>query len=158
MNKKGVGLLFGAAVGAALVWLIRQREIDLFGRKRQIRLDEKGTTCSVVGKPEEVWLVSNQRLTWEVTNDCDRDIRVSLENWREQKVNKAEGEPAVDPDPDPDDHDEPPQHGLSRVVPAHKKRKIRSKAKLAAYPLQTFEYDVYLDGVIGADPIVRLVL
>jgi len=156
MNKKSAGLLFGAAVGAGFVWLVRQGVLELFERKRQIRVDKKGNTWRVYEKPIGVWLFSNEKVTWEVTNDNQsEDVKVSLANWREER---GGDDAAVDSDPDPDDPDDPPQEGLSRVVPAGHKRKIRAKAKLAAYPFQTFEYDVYLNDQPAADPIVKLVL
>src|SRR5688500_14341364 len=152
MNRQS--LLIGAGVGVGLLWLIRRGLLDLFPRvDRQILLtQDPDGLCRVSVKADEAWLVSNQKLTWHVTNDCDKDITVSLQNWDDGAGSHS---PAVDPVYDPDD---PGQEGLAREVKAHKKGKIRSKAKVPDHPLQTFTYDVYLDGLPGADPIVKLIV
>ena len=154
MNRKSAGLLIGAGAGIGLFWLIRRGLIDIFpplDREIILTQDPDGL-CRVTIKPKEVWLISNQKLTWNVTNNCKKDIAVSLQNWDDGEGSDS---PAVDPVYDPDD---PGQEGLERTVKAEKKGKIRSKGKVPNHPWHTFTYDVYLDGKPAADPIVKLIL
>ena len=159
MNKKNTGLLIGAGAGLGLVWLIRRGLLDRLPfdvfppLDREIVLTEDSPGhCRVTVKPKEAWLVTAQKLTWHVTNNCTADHTVSLRNWDD---GHGDYFPAVDPVEDPND---PGQDGLSRHIKAGKKGKIRSKAKMPDRPWQTFTYDVFVDGEAAADPIVKLVL
>jgi hypothetical protein len=143
MNKKTAALLIGAATGAGLVWAIRQGVIELAEKERDIVIDDDLGRPRVRVKPAEALLVSKQKITWHVTNDSATAITVSLENWRDDR--------GATP---------PPFEGqdLAVTVDAHKKGTIKAKAKVAEHFLETFYYDVYLNGTLGADPIVKLLL
>jgi hypothetical protein len=143
MNKKTAGLLIGAATGAGLVWAIRQGVLELPEKERDIVIDDDLGTPRVRVKPEEALLFSKQKITWNVTNDCDRAVKVSLENWRDEQGSTP---PPFEP------------QELAVTVDAHRKDKIKAKANVAEHFLETFYYDVYLDGTLGADPVVKLLL
>jgi hypothetical protein len=150
MNKKTAGLLIGAGAGAALVWAVRRGLINLFPRQhRYVVLDDDGGTCRVKTKPDELYLVRKQKVTWHITNNCGKDFEVSLTNWKDEQGNRKS--PAVDPDGEESGE-------LSRHVPAGETRDINGKARAASVFLETFFYDVYLNGQPAADPIVKLVL
>jgi hypothetical protein len=152
MNKKNVGLLFGAAVGAGLVWAVRRGLIELFPRQhRYIVLTDVGGTCHVTTKPEELLLAFNQKVTWHVTNNCAAGYNVSLTKWRDEQNNDvtrgvADDNGSGNKDP-------------GGYVPAGQTLPINGKkARAASGLLETIKYDVYLNGEPAADPIVKLVL
>ena len=153
MNKKTVGLLFGVGAGIGIAWLFRRHLFGFGPEVRYIVLEEDRGTCRVVTKPAYVTLSHGQKLTWLVTNNCAHDVEVCLTNWNDGHGHPKN--PAVDPDPDPHD---PGQLGLCRKVPSGQSRKIKSKGKRPTYSSEIFHYDVYLDGSLGADPIIKLVL
>jgi len=144
MNKKTAGLLIGAATGAGLVWAIRQGVLELAEKERDIVVDDDLGRPRVRVKPAEASLFSKQKITWNVTNDSDTAVTVSLENWRDR------GEGSTHPPFETQD--------LAVTVDAHRKGKIKAKAKVAEHFLETFYYDVYLNGTLGADSIVKLLL
>jgi hypothetical protein len=154
MNKKSVGLLFGAAVGAGVTWAVRLGLIELLPRQhRYIVLTDVDGTPHVTTKPEEVVLVLNQKVSWHVTNKCATGHRVSLKNWRDEQNNPVR--PGVGPD------DQPSGNEPSRYVPAGQTLPINGKkARAASGLLETINYDVYLndDDQPAADPIVKLLL
>ena len=153
-NKKTTGFLLGAAAAVAAVWHLRNRilaDIDLF-----IVLEPRNEGgCRVATKPNNTTARTNQKITWNITNNCPQDVRVSLEAWR-----TLGGSPicaAATPDnSDPSD----PQPGLWKKVKANKQGKIKARAR---GPNNIFfgdecHYDVYLNDELGADPIVKLTL
>jgi hypothetical protein len=157
--KKTVGLLVGIGAGLGLAWALRHKFAGVLGGKDLeivLKTVVPGEKAGVRIQPADVMVFKDTDITWHVTNDSDKDVVVSLANW-----NDGEGHgrrPAVDADVDPHDHEHPPQHDLSRLVPAGKKRKIRGKSRKADAVIETVYYDVNLDGTKGVDPIVRLVL
>lgn len=153
MNKKSAGLLFGAAVGAGLVWAVRRGLIELFPRQhRDIVLNDVGGTCHVTTKPEELFLVLNQKVTWHVTNNCAAGYNVSLTKWRDlQDIAVSRGVGADDNGPGNQDP--------GRYVPPGQTLPINGKkARVASSLVETVKYDIYLNGELAADPIVKLVL
>ena len=153
MNKKSAGLLFGAAVGAGLVWAVRRGLIALFPRQhRDIVLTDVGGTCHVTTKPEEFLLAVNQKVTWHVTNNCAAGYKVSLTNWRDEQDNPVSR--GVGPDDNESGNQDP-----GRYVPAGQTLPINGKkARAASGLVETVKYDVYLNDQPAADPIVKLVL
>jgi hypothetical protein len=154
MNKKTAGLLIGAGAGAGLVWAARRGLIDFFPpQNRYIVLEDDNGTCRVTTKPAELYLVRKQKVTWHITNHCPYTVDVSLANWKDkQGLGK---QPPVDPDHEGEGSS---QGELSATVQANGTGRIKAKAKTPSVILETFFYDIYIDGKLGADPIVKLVL
>ena len=159
MNKKAVGFLVGIGAALGLAWALRHNTTGLLGGKDLevvLKTVVPGQKAGVRTQPAEVTVLKDTHITWHVMNDSDKDVLVSLANWNDGRGH--ERRPAVDADVDPHDHEQPPQHDLSRLVPAGKKRKIRGKSRRADGLIEVVHYDVNLDGTKGVDPIVRLVL
>ena len=156
MNKRSVGLLLGAAAGLSLAWLFRDRIAGLFDRSADIFVETGGDgRPHVVFVTDEVAVKKNNHVRWQVTNDATVDVIVELTGWQDSGGNPVS--PAVDADPDDNDH--PPQQGLSRKVPAGKKRPIRGKARgPSTGTVERVKYAVHLDGNLEVDPIVKLTL
>jgi len=156
MKKKTAGLLIGAA-GLGLVWAFRDRLLALFEANATIVLKTRPDGSAGIGNlTDYVKVRNNRQVTWTVINNATVDAVVSLQNWNDGSGNPKE--PATNADPDDSDRDEPAQDGLSRKVPAGKRRKIRGRARAPIGKVEDVHYDVFLDGQLGADPIVRLVL
>lgn len=155
MSRKATGgLLFGAGIGFGIAWFLKMLGNGDQERIIILKTGAKGTLC--MKKPDDVEVRKGKKLTWWIVNQSEWDVEVSLRNWRD-----ADGQPkapAVDPSPDQKDPDEPPQDDLSRMVPQGKVRKIQSRARRPALLFEEVYYDVYLNGSLGADPIVKLVL
>jgi hypothetical protein len=102
-----------------------------------------------------VTVKKNKHVRWQVTNRSIADVLIALADW--QDANHEAVPPAVDADPD--DHEHPPQHGLSRRVPANKKRPIRGRARAPRDGnAEEVKYAVYLDSELAVDPIVKLIV
>ena len=156
MKKKTAGLLIGAA-GLGLAWAFRERLVALFEANATIVLKTRPDGSAGIGNLTDYVKVRNNRhVTWTVINNATVDAVVSLQNWNDGSGNQKP--PAANGDPDENDRDEPFQEGLSRKVPAGKRRKIRGRARAPIGKVEDVHYDVFLDGQLGADPIVRLVL
>lgn len=156
MDKKGAGLLLGAAAGLTLGWLFRKRIAGLFDERAKI-IVETGDDGRphVVYVTAEVTVKKNKHVRWQASNDSNVDVVVALADW--QDLNHQPVRPAVDADPD--DHEHPPQQGLSRKVPAQKSRPIRGRARgPSAGDIEKVKYAVHLDGNLEVDPIVKLTL
>ena len=157
MKKKTAGLLIGAGAGLGLMWTFRDRLLGLFEASATIVLKSRPDGSAGIGNLTDYVKVRRDRhLTWTVINNSTVDGVVSLQNWNDGSGHPTE--PATTADPDEHDHEHPPQEGLSRRVPAGKRRKIRGKARSPLGKSEDVHYDVFLDGHPGADPIVRLVL
>ena len=159
MNKKTVGLLVGIGAGLGIAWALRDKFAGVLGGKNLdivLKTVVPGQQAGVSTQPAVVTVFKDTHITWHVTNDSDKDVLVALANWNDGDNHGRR--PAVDADVDPDDHEDPPQHDLTRLVPAGKKRKIRGKSRKADAIIESVYYDVNLDGTKGVDPIVRLVL
>jgi hypothetical protein len=144
MDKRTGGLLVGAAAGIALAWHFLRRdqaEVDL-----QIGLEPAdGGGCRVATKPEFAELHWMQKVNWHITNNCNQDVRVALESWRDR-----DGRPR----PPAANSDDPNQPGLWKKVKKNDTATIKAKARLGFF--EDCYYDVYLDDQLGADPIVKL--
>jgi hypothetical protein len=95
-----------------------------------------------------------------VHNHSQQGVVISLRDWQDNS-NHEPVPPAVDADPD--DKEQPPQDGLSREVPAGKKRPIRGRARKPQKngeeaDEEDVKYAVYLGEELAVDPIVKLVL
>ena len=149
MNKKSVGVLVGAAAGAIAFRVSQETDPVVI----PIVVDSgEGGLFRLTTKPlAYVHLRFRQRVIWEITNNSDYDVRVAVENWR--RPNGGRVQPAAFAD-DPD------QPGLWRIVTAHQHAKIRAKGRLAEWIVlpEECEYDIYVNDVLAADPIVKLVL
>jgi hypothetical protein len=146
MNKKTVGMLFGATAGA--IALRMAQESDPVVVPIVIGSDGRSLTT----KPQiKVDLRFRQQILWEITNNSDDAVRVALENWR-----KPQGGRIV-PAAYADGYDQP---GLWRIVPGRGEATISAKGRLAQFIIlpEQCEYDVYLNDVQVLDPIVKLVL
>jgi hypothetical protein len=155
MRNKTAGMLFGAGLGAGVVWLISRAAKDDNERIMILKTRPDGSP-GIEMLPEDVVVRSGKKLVWWVANLSDSDVVVSIRNWRNSAGQPKA--PAVSADPDDIELDDDPQHGLSRKVRKGKVKKIRSKARLPAGITEEVRYDVYLDNDLGADPIVKLVL
>ena len=155
MNKKSVGLLLGAATGLTLAWVFRNR-IGWFDKTAKIVVDiGSDGNPHVVFVTDEVEVKKDKHVRWNVINDSEVDVLVALADWEDEDHDPVS--PAVSADPD--DDDEPPQHGLTRKVPAEKKRPIRGKARGPnTGKVERVKYAVHLDGHLEVDPIVKLTL
>lgn len=153
MSNKTTGFLFGAGIGLGVAWFLRMLGNGDQERIVVLKTSTNNTLC--MKNPEDVEVRKNKKLTWWVVNLSQWDVDVSMQNWRDAKGNPKD--PAGNAEPN--DHDEPPQNQLSRTVPRGTVRKIRIKARGPAKALiEEVRYDVYLNGNLGADPIVKLTL
>ena len=155
MTNKTTGLLFGAGIGLGIGWLIARGGKSDAERIMILKKRPNGQPGLELA-PDDVEVRAGKRLTWWVVNLTDLDVEVSFTNWRDED-NQPKA-PAVNADPDNDGDD--PQNGLSRMVRKGKVKKIRSKARspeAIVFPEEVY-YDVYLDGDLAVDPIVKLIL
>ena len=156
MKKKTSGLLIGAA-GLGLAWTFRERLLALFEANATIVLKTRPDGSAGIGNlTDSVKVRNNRHVTWTVINNATVDAVVSLQNWNDGDGNQKP--PAANADPDENDRDQPSQEGLSRRVPAGKRRKIRGRARPPIGKVEDVHYDVFVNGQLGVDPIVRLVL
>ena len=151
--------ILGAGLG--LAWIFRDELFALFSSTADIELKPLGKDkAGINDQTQYVEVKKNHHLTWTIDNQSCIDVKVTIQDWTDGKRN--EKTPAVDPDPDSDDKDEPPQEekGLTRLVPAGKKRKIRGLARPPAdgRDHEYVYYVTYLNGEPGEDPIVKLIL
>ena len=160
MKKKGVGLLLGVGAGLGVVWFFRDEIAALFDKRVDIDVEDvKGAPRIVDVIPETVIVKHNRHVRWTVHNHSQQGVVISLRDW--QDSNHEPVPPAVDADPD--DKEKPPQDGLSREVPAGKKRPIRGRARKPQKngeeaDEEDVKYAVYLGEELAVDPIVKLVL
>ena len=157
MDKKSVGFFLGAAAGFSLAWLFRARLAALVAPAQPRILIERGKDGrpKVTVTPEVIVVRKNNHVRWQAINDLDVDVEIALADWQDQNHHPVR--PAVDADPA--DHEHPPQTGLTREVPAGKKRPIRGRARGPDGGNEEFvKYSVLVDGSLGVDPIVKLVL
>src|SRR4029450_4039347 len=144
MDKRTGGLLLGAAAGLTLVWDFfgrDQRDVDLY-----IVLEPSADGgCRVATKPAYAELHLNQAVNWHITNNWNRDVGVSLEAWRNRRGRRVHRAARSN---------NPHATGLRADVPAHGSGSIDAKARFGLFEICI--YDVYLDGSLGADPIVKL--
>jgi len=161
MKKKGVGLLLGVGAGLGVVWFFRDAIAAMFDKRVDIEVEDvKGAPRIVDVTPETVTVKHNGHVRWTVHNHSQQDVVVSLRDWQDD-LNREPVPPAVDADPD--DKEQPPQDGLSREVPAGKKRPIRGRARKPQKDgeeadEEDVKYAVYLGEELAVDPIVKLVL
>lgn len=161
MKKKGVGLLLGVGAGLGVVWFFRDQIAGLFDKRVDIDVEDlKGVPRVVDVTPETVTVKQNRHVRWTVHNHTQQDVLISLRDWQDDS-NHEPVPPAVDADPD--DKEKPPQDGLSREVPAGKKRPIRGRARKpqnnrGEADEEDVKYAVYLGGELAVDPIVKLVV
>lgn len=154
--RKTAGLLIGAGAGLVLGWLLRDRFTRILDTPAEIVVDTgKDGRPRVTFVTAEVTVKKNKHLRWQVTNRSTTDVLIALADWQDGK--KEPVPPAVDADPD--DHEHPPQRGLSRQVPANKKRPIRGRARAPREGnVEKVKYAVYLDHELAVDPIVKLIV
>ena len=159
MRKTTAAVLIGAGAGLVLAWLFRGRMGRLGGM-----LDEPAEIVVETGEggrprvtyvTPEVIVKKNKHVRWQLVNHSNADVLLALKDW--QDANREPAPPAVAADPD--DHEHPPQNGLSRVVPATKRRPLRGKARGPRLSeVEKVKYAVYLDNQLAVDPIVKLIL
>jgi hypothetical protein len=160
MKKKDVGLLLGVGAGLGLVWFCRNQIAAMFDKRVDLEVEDQTDGPRVVEVlPETVTVKHNGHVRWTVHNHSQQDVMISLQDWQDSSHEPVA--PAVDPAPD--DNEQPPQDGLSRKVPAGKKRPIRGRARKpqkdgAEVDEEEVKYAIFLDGGLAVDPIVKLVL
>ena len=152
-------MLIGAGAGLALAWLFRGRLGAMLDEPAEIVVEpgEGGRPRVTFVTPdgdrqeEQACAVATRESTLERTTCSSRSATGRTSSHQPAP-------PAVAADPD--DHEHPPQNGLSRAVPASKRRPIRGKAQGAAGGAmsRTVKYAVYLDDQLAVDPIVKLIL
>jgi hypothetical protein len=157
MKKKTAAALIGAGAGLALAWLFRGRFAALFDQAAEIVVEPgDGGRPRVTYVTPEVIVKKNKHVRWQLMNHSNVDVLLELKDWQDAN-NHESAPPAVTADPD--DHEQPPQDGLSRVVPATKKRPLRGKARGPRQSeAERVKYAVYLDSQLAVDPIVKLIL
>jgi hypothetical protein len=146
MQKRTLGMLIGAAAGF-IGWYLRQEHepVDLY---IELHPREEGGGCRVKRKPDDTDLHWKQKVRWNITNYCDRQIRVSLESWRHTDPKELPTSPAATPEGMP---------GLWQKVDGNGGTgTIKGKARFGLG--EECRYDIYLDDEPGEDPIVKLVV
>jgi hypothetical protein len=156
MNKKTAGFLIGVGAGLGAIWALRDHLTALLDASATIELKSRPGGAGVNTATEVVKVKQNHRLTWTVINNSTVDVLVSIQNWTDGQGQQRP--PAVNPDVDGNDPEEPHQEGLTRRVPAGKRRKIRGKGRAPQGTVEEVHYAIFLDGQAALDPIVRLVL
>ena len=156
MRKTTAAVWIGAGVGLVLGWLFRGRLRGMFDEPAEIIVDTgEGGRPRVAYVTPEVTVKKNKHVRWTVTNQSTSDVLIALADWEDAGHQPVP--PAVDADPD--DHEHPPQQGLTRKVPANKKRPIRGKARGPRQgEVEKVKYAVHLNGQLAVDPIVKLIL
>lgn len=149
MNKKTAGLLIGMAAGLGLAWHYRGlvargvKRVPIVLRRRA----ERGGGVDPV--PDvELKLFPPEPMLWDITNPSDEDrgggeaVTVRIDGWRKH------GEPSM-----------PAVLAVSfeRAVKPGQTKPIPALANIAAGAGE-FKYDIYVDGELALDPIVKLVL
>jgi hypothetical protein len=148
MNKKTVGMLAGAAVGA-IAWRVSE-DTDPLVIPIVVDADEQGAFRLTTKPLDRVHLRFRQRVVWKITNNSQYEVRVAVENWRNLSGGRVLPVAFADEQP-----------GLWCVVPGNGgTNKIRGKGRLPRFLIlpEDCEYDVYLNDQLIADPIVKLVL
>ncbi len=156
MRKTTAAVLIGAGAGLALAWLFRGRLGRMADERAEIVVETgEGGRPRVTFVTPEVTVEQNRHVRWQLVNYSNADVLLALSDW--QDANHQPVPPAVAADPD--DHEHPPQNGLSREVPATKKRPLRGKARGPRQgDVEKVKYAVYLDNQLAVDPIVKLIL
>ena len=157
MRKTTAAVLIGAGAGLALAWLFRGRFGPMLDAAAEIVVEPgEGGRPRVSFVTPSVTVKNQRNVRWMVINRSSHDVGIALADW--QDLSHRPAPPAVDPDPDDPEH--PPQNGLSRSVPAGKRRPIRGRARApqgGAFEEQV-KYSVYLGADLAVDPIVKLIL
>ena len=157
MRKTTAAALIGAGAGVALAWLFRDRLRGAFDQAAEIVVEPgEGGQPRVSFVTPSVTVKKHKHVRWTVINRSTHDVGIALADW--QDLSHRPAPPAVDPDPDDPEH--PPQNGLSRSVPAGKRRPIRGRARApqgGAFE-EPVKYSVYLGADLAVDPIVKLIL
>jgi hypothetical protein len=156
MRKTTAAVLIGAGAGLVLAWLLRSRFGAMFDASAEIVVEDDGGQARVTFVTPYVTVKTNKHVRWMVINRSTHEVGIALAGW--QDLNHRPAPPAVDPDPDDPEH--PPQNGLSRPVPAGKRRPIRGRARApqgGSFEEQV-KYSVYLGSDLAVDPIVKLIL
>jgi hypothetical protein len=157
MRKTTAAVLIGAGAGLVLAWLFRGRFGPMLDAAAEIVVEPgEGGRPRVSFVTPSVTVKNQRNVRWMVINRSSHDVGIALADW--QDLSHRPAPPAVDPDPD--DHEHPPQNGLSRSVPAGKRRPIRGRARApqgGAFEEQV-KYSVYLGADLAVDPIVKLIL
>ena len=157
MRKTTVAVLIGAGAGLAIAWLLRSRFGVMLDEPAEIVVEPgEGGLPRVTFVTPTVTVKKHKHVRWTVINRSTHDVGIALADW--QDLSHRPAPPAVDPDPDDPEH--PPQNGLSRSVPAGKRRPIRGRARApqgGAFE-EPVKYSVYLGADLAVDPIVKLIL
>jgi hypothetical protein len=157
MRNTTAALLIGAGAGLVLAWLFRGRLGAMLDAPAEIVVEPgEGGRPRVSFVTPSVTVKTHRHVSWMVINRSTHDAGIALADW--QDLGHRPAPPAVDPDPD--DHEHPPQNGLSRSVPAGKRRPIRGRARApqgGAFE-EHVKYSVYLGADLAVDPIVKLIL
>ena len=159
MRKTTAGLLIGAGAGMIFGWLFRDRFRAMFDQPAEIVVDSGVAGPFVSHVTKEVIVKTNKHVRWQITNNTNAEVLIELKGWED--LNHQPAQPAVSADPD--DHEHPPQHGLSRRVPARNhnpgRRPLRGKAREPqGGDAEEVKYAVHLNGSLAVDPIVKLIL
>jgi hypothetical protein len=156
MKKTTAAVLIGAGAGLALAWLFRGRFAALFDEAAEIVVEPgEGGRPRVTYVTPEVIVKKNKHVRWQLMNHSNVEVLLELRDWQDPNHQTAPAAVTADPD----DHEQPPQNGLSRVVPATKKRPLRGKARGPRQgEAEKVKYAVYLDNQLAIDPIVKLIL
>jgi hypothetical protein len=155
MKKTTAAVLIGTGAGCALAWLLRGRLRGMFDEPAEIVVDSGIAGPFISHVTQEVTVKKNKHVRWQVTNNSTAEVLVALADWEDPDHHDAP--PAVVADPDDPDH--PPQQGLTRRVPADKKRPIRGRARAPRQgDVEKVKYAVHLNGKVAVDPIVKLIL
>jgi hypothetical protein len=157
MRKTTAAVLIGAGVGLVLAWLFRGRFGAMLEAPAEIVVEPgEGGRPRVSFVTPSVTVKKHKHVRWTVINRSTHDVGIALADW--QDLGHRPAPPAVDADPD--DHEHPPQNGLSRSVPAGRRRPIRGRARApqGGASEEPVKYSVYLGPDLAVDPIVKLIL
>jgi hypothetical protein len=157
MRKTTAAVLIGTGAGLVLAWLFRGRFGAMLDAPAEIVVEPgEGGRPRVSFVTPSVTVKKQRHVRWMVINRSTHDAGIALADW--QDLSHLPAPPAVDPDPD--DHEHPPQNGLSRSVPAGKRRPIRGRARAPQGGAleEQVKYSVYLGADLAVDPIVKLIL
>ena len=157
MRKTTAAVFIGAGAGLALAWLFRGRFGAMLDAPAEIVVEPgEGGRPRVSSVTQSVTVKKHKHVRWTVINRSTHDVGIALADW--QDLSHRPAPPAVDPDPD--DHEHPPQNGLSRSVPAGRRRPIRGRARAPQGGAleEQVKYSVYLGADLAVDPIVKLIL
>ena len=149
MKSKTIGILL-AAVGVGLIWHFRKRRgghgMGALVKRVPITLKMRPDgRCGIKPVPD-VTLCPGEPMQWEISNPegaCPGTIEVCIKKWTKGGM---PSEPPVNSD------------GSCRSVKAGHPPKILPARAKPAVPPGDYYYEIWLDGALALDPIVRIVL